>query len=526
MDRHDLSQIHFPDHHGEEEPLDGAPDADQIRDSIWRTDNVVLTTVGVDVGSSTFHLIFSRIHLQRLQQRLSSRFVVVRREVLWRSPIWLTPYRSDDRIDAEELGVLLAQAYREAGLGQEDVDSGAVILTGEALKRSNARAIADLFAEQAGKFVCASAGHNLEAVLAAHGSGSVALSRADGRVLLNVDVGGGTSKLALVRDGEVLGTAAMEVGGRLVALDGGGRVVRIESPARLVAHELGVPLRLGQPLGEAAGMALVRALAGLLVELVRGDVLSPLAQTLLLTSPLPPDLPRPQAILFSGGVAEYIYGREHRDYGDLARPLAEALRAEATAGRLPAPVAEPGEAIRATVIGASQFTVQLSGNTIAISNPAILPFRNVPVLYPRLDGAKEISADLVAAAIRDRLARFDLEEGSGPIALAFSWDGDPFYASLRALADGIAQALPRSIERRLPLVMAFDRDVGRSVGEILKEELGVPGEVISFDGMELREFDYIDVGEVIQPANVVPVVIKSLLFPEVSPELRGELLEV
>src|SRR5436190_21894362 len=146
----------------------------------WALDNVDLTTVGVDVGSSTSHLLFAHLHLQRLQQSLSSRFVVVEREVLHRSPILLTPYREDGLIDVEALQRFVEQAYRNAGLSADDVDTGAVILTGAALERANARNVAELFAGSGGKFVCASAGHNLEGILAAHGSGAVAISRGGG----------------------------------------------------------------------------------------------------------------------------------------------------------------------------------------------------------------------------------------------------------------------------------------------------------------------------------------------------------
>src|SRR5262245_40639932 len=152
---------------------------------------------------------FSRLYLQRLGKYLSSRFVVVNRETLHRSPILLTPYRADNTIDAAVLDSFVEAAYAEAGLRPVDVDSGAIILTGEAIKRTNARAVADLFAEHAGKFVCASAGHNLEAILAANGSGAVALSREPSQTVLNVDIGGGTSKLALVHGGRVVETAAI-----------------------------------------------------------------------------------------------------------------------------------------------------------------------------------------------------------------------------------------------------------------------------------------------------------------------------
>jgi len=192
---HDLEFDHI--HPSEEQK-------EQLSDAIWSADNVEFTTVGVDVGSSTSHLMFAKVHLQRLAEALSSRFVVVSREILWKSPILLTPYRPDFTIDAEELGAFIDAAYGQAGITKNDIDSGAVILTGEALKRTNARAIADLFAMESGKFVCASAGHNMEALMAAHGSGAVELSRQEHRTFLNVDIGGGTTKFALVGMSEAL----------------------------------------------------------------------------------------------------------------------------------------------------------------------------------------------------------------------------------------------------------------------------------------------------------------------------------
>ena len=168
-----------------------------IADAIWSADNVELVTVGVDIGSSTSHLMFARVHLQRLTTALSSRFVVVNREILWRSPILITPYLDDDNIDVGQLESFIEGAYEEAGLTREEIDSGAVILTGEALKRKNAEALAHLFAEESGKFVCASAGHHMESAMAAHGSGAIALSRKDHSNVLNIDLGGGTTKLAL-----------------------------------------------------------------------------------------------------------------------------------------------------------------------------------------------------------------------------------------------------------------------------------------------------------------------------------------
>src|SRR5918911_1554240 len=427
---HDEMDIHFPDHHVD---VDGA--AEDERSETWDFDNVELRTVGVDVGSSTSHLLFAHLHLQRLVQSLSSRFVVVERKVLHRSPILLTPYRPDGLIDVDALERFVLDAYAEAGLQQGDVDTGAVILTGAALERANARAVADLFAAEGGKFVCASAGHNLEGILAAHGSGAVALSRKLGTTLLHMDVGGGTAKLALVRNGEVVQTSALHVGGRLVAFDEEKNVTRIEPSALLIARELGITLELGERLRSRDRRRMARALADILLDAANGRRLTGVGAQFWLTEPLALTGEPPRGVTFSGGVAEYIFGREARAFGDLAPDLAEALAEAGPAGQLPADVLPLGEGIRATVLGASQFSVQLSGSTIHISDAGVLPLRNLPVVYARL-GPGEPQQEAVADAIRQGFRRLDLEDGQAAVALALPWRGEPSYQSLRALAGG------------------------------------------------------------------------------------------
>ena len=477
---------------------------------IWKVENVELTTVGIDIGSSTSHLMFATVRLQRKTQALSSQFVVVERRILWKSPILLTPFLSDGTIDAARLGAFMARCHQDAGLAADEIDTGAVILTGEAIKRTNARAIADLFAADSGKFVCASAGHHLECVLAAHGSGAVALSRESSRTILNVDVGGGTTKLALVSNGEVVSTCAFAVGGRLVAFDSQGRVARSDESAQLAAGSCGVALTLGERADPAAVQRVVDALAQAAISIIRGEEPAGLARDLMLTEPLS-FAPRPQAITFSGGVSEYIYGRETRDFGDIAMLLAGRIATACKQGRIDTPLAEPREGIRATVIGASQFTVQVSGKTIHVSGNAGLPLRNVPVIAPALDLGEEIRASAVAQAIQEALARAPVDEGR-PIALSLRWRGDPLYKRLRSLAEGIVLALASADSPASPLVLMIDGDVGRTLGLVLENELNIGRAVVSIDGIQLKEFDFVDIGEAIRPADVVPVVIKSLLF--------------
>ena len=489
----------------------------------YHHENIELTTVGIDIGSSTSHLMFSRIHLQRESASASSRYVVVERETLYRSPIMLTPYTADYAINTPLLEAFINEAYREAGFETDDIDSGAVILTGEAVKRTNAQAIAGLFADAAGKFVCASAGNNLEAILAANGSGAVHLSRNPVQTVLNVDMGGGTTKFALVRDGRIVETAAINVGGRLVATDESGRTVRIEPAAKTVAGRLGIALTLGAPLADADRVRIAEALADSVMELVERAPRSALTNDLLLT----PDLASTEpidALVFSGGVAEYVYETETRSFGDLAVPLAAAVRRRLAEAGLPVPVRAAAERIRATVIGASQFTVQLSGNTLSISDPGLLPYRNVPVLLSTLPEDREVEADEVRGLIAQALTRLDITEGEEIVALAFDWEGLPRYAQLRKIADGIVAALPRTLEGGRPLILAFTGDYAKLVGETLAKDIGVTSPIVSIDNLALQEFDYIDVGEMIYPARVVPVVVKSLVFPEATGP-RAEIIE-
>ncbi len=484
---------------------------------------IELKTVGIDVGSSTSHLMFSNITLQRVQELHSSRYEVVDRQTLHKSPILLTPYTSDNLINTARLEAFIAESYAEAGVKPEDVDSGAIILTGEAIKRRNAHAIADLFAGEAGKFVCASAGHNLESVLAANGSGAVKLSRNPKQTVLNVDIGGGTTKFALAQAGRIIQTAALNVGGRLAAVDAAGRVNRVEDAGRLAADSVGARLALGKPLTDGDRDAIADALADCLLDVMLGRPRSELAQRLLLT----PDMPRSltyDALVFSGGVSEYVYDNETREFGDLAAALASSLRRKMAESALPAPVQPATERIRATVIGASQFTVQLSGNTLSISDPSLLPRRNVPVLLSRLPEDREVQAEEVAALIAQAFERQDLAEGEQQVALAFEWDGLPRYAQLRKIADGVVAASPRSLAGGAPLMLVFTGDFAKIVGDTITKDIGVPNPVISIDNLRLQEFDYIDVGEMIYPARVVPVVVKSLLFPEVERQ-TAELLD-
>ncbi len=506
-----LQQLHDSHDHHVHGNVFSDKDQEAFDDFIWRQETVTLRTVGIDIGSSTSHLLFAKVVLQRRTEHLSSRFMVIERSVLWQSPITLTPFTADGLINAAQLADFIQRCYNKAGVSREDIDSGAVILTGEAIKRRNARAIDELFADQAGKFVCATAGHKLECLLAAHGSGAVQISKDNQQRLLHMDIGGGTTKLAMIDRGNIVSVAAFAVGGRLLAQDDAGEWTRIDDSAHQVAEDLGLMLSVEQLQDESLRQRMVERMVDIVMDYLNGNPLDRLGMALQLTEALERPF-QPKIITVSGGVSEYVHERETEVFGDIAQALGRLIRQRLLAQNQ-WQLKDPGQGIRATVIGASQFTVQVSGKTIYLPDKSLLPLQNVPVVNPHLNlSAKTLQADAVAEAIRKGLSKMDLNSEAAA-AIMVAWDGDPAYDRLHAVAEGIYRVMVGAIgTRTAPLVLMVDGDVGRLLGRILHHDLGLNSGFISLDGIELKELDFVDLGQMITPPGVIPVVIKSLLF--------------
>jgi ethanolamine utilization protein EutA len=505
---HDGDADHDHDHFefDEDGPLEENP--------IWIQDHVTLVTVGIDIGSAGTQVIFSRINLRRYGEDLTSRYYVVSRETLFQSPVALTPYSSDERIDDAALAVIIDQAYADAGVKPDDIDTGVVILTGEALRRENAQAIAGLLAEQRGDFVTATAGHHMESMLAAYGSGASRVSHDEDKRILNIDIGGGTTKLAIVEKGNVIATAAVHIGGRLQVVDEIGKIIRLDPAGKFHAREAGFYWNRDDVISPSQLDKVAESMADLLVAALTQRPVPHAVEHLFLTDPFA-DIGRIDGVMFSGGVGEYVYGRETRDFGDMGRRLGQAIRRRIDSGALPWPLLPAGECIRATALGASEYSVQLSGNTSTISKPGeLLPRRNLQVLQPSYVCEDVIDPDALAKSIRAHFTAFDLTEGEGEVALALRWLGVPSYPRIAAFAEGIRRGLAKTIAAKKPLYIMLDGDIAQTLGAILREELHVESEVLCIDGVVLRDFDYIDLGRIRMPSFTVPVTIKSLLFSE------------
>lgn len=473
---------------------------------------VELTSVGVDVGTTTSHLIVSKLTLMKMLTRTGPRFLVTSREIMHKGSVFLTPLVDGAVIDIKTLADLFRLEFEKAGISPDEIDTGAVIITGESAKKQNAEELVHQLSEEVGKFVCAVAGPNFESLLSARGSGAVDYSKNNEMTILNCDIGGGTSNIALVKNGEVIGTSCINVGARLVATDENGLITRVETPIKHVENVLGKELALGVHLSENEKRVLAKKLQEALFEGLTQEFTSGAGMSLMMTDLLEEPLTY-DAIMFSGGVAEFIYGKIEQEFGDLGKYLSEAINENEHL--LPAPVLEPPETIRATVIGAGQYTLQVSGVTTHVDSQ-VLPLHNLPVVIPHFN-KEDMSHAVIVKAIRDAYRRLDLRIDQDLAAMYFKGPIGGSYGTLAAFSQAVVDgAKPQCKDNGLPLIMVFERDIANSVGNVMVRETALHKNIISIDELQIQEGDFIDIGVPRAGGQMVPIVIKSLVFGDTS----------
>ncbi|MHA1203465.1 MAG: ethanolamine ammonia-lyase reactivating factor EutA [Candidatus Heimdallarchaeaceae archaeon] len=471
---------------------------------------IYLKSLGIDVGTTTSHIVYSLLKLEKVyspQGRL--KFEVTERKILYRGNIILTPIDIENQtIDYFELIKFLKEEYKKANIKPEDIDTGAVIITGESAKKHNAEDLVKALAHKAGRFVAATAGPNFESVIAAMGSGAVKYSKENRKNVINIDIGGGTSNIAVVSNGKVVAASCVNVGGRLLAFDSENRIIRIEEPIRRLEPIIGIKFDYGISISEETKQKIAKYLAESLFDLLFKKNSSNLAQNLLMTNPLSFEEEIDQ-YSFSGGVAEYIYERTTEDYNDLGKYLGIEILKLVKKHNLS--LYTPKELIRATVIGAGQYTLKVSGVTTHVSDNDILPLHNIPVIEPKLNG-KQLSIETVSKAIIKSYKMFDKIDGQDVVALLFKGAIGGSYAGLTTFVKGIEKAIPKTIENELPIILVFEKDIANSVGNVMVRETAVKQNIVSIDEIDVEEGDFIDIDKPKAGGLVVPVVVKSLVF--------------
>lgn len=472
-------------------------------------ENLELLSVGIDVGSSTSHLVFSRLHLNRERSFLNptNRFMLTDREIIYESEIIFTPLLDRYTIDIESIIEFCEEEYRKAGITPEMVESGAVIVTGETAKKQNAEEIVRRLASTSGKFVSAVAGPNYESVLGVMGSGIVDLSRETKRTIMNVDIGGGTSNIAIASNGDVLSTACINVGGRLLGIDKDFRIWRIDEPTDFLMQELGMDYKLDDIIPEEDTRLIAREYAKALIEVMRGPATSRIARKLMTTDDLDFTI-KVDDYSFSGGIAEIYYGGEET-FDDIGHFLSEELKTLVDEFGLR--FVEPANKIRATVIGAGAFTLSVSGSTCYFDQSIEFPITNVPVL-PINVTTENYRPGKVEAEVARAFTKYDLQEGEEVVALYFKDSLYRSYSWLQEFVRAIEDSLPKAVANKTMVILLFQSDIGKMVGLATRQETTIQHNLISLDELNLEEGDWIDIGAPLHNGTVFPVTVKSLVF--------------
>ena len=467
-----------------------------------------LLSVGIDVGTTTTQLIFSALEVtNRAPVNQVPRYEFTRREINHQSPVIATPFTAERTIDVAQLLAFIDAQYEAAKMTRAEIESGAIIITGESSKTRNARATIMEVSDQLGDFVVATAGPHLESIIAARGSGAAEYSRANAATVLNIDIGGGTSNYAVFAGGRAIDSACLNVGGHLIETDEAGRVTRVHEPARRICQEL-----FGNADPQRRSLAqldeFAARMAALVVEVIDG-ALSPLAQSLMMTDALR-EAHAYDAVFISGGVGACLYHPDavaspfvYRDVGPL---LAAALKPLLD----PRTLVEPAQTVRATVIGAGAHTLSLSGSTIWVST-ASLPIKNLPVAHPAVaDAAKVVG---LGNAWDQAVRRLDLDPARDAYALALPDAIEPLYRNIVATtAELLSFCRQSAAGNSHPLLVICAQDLGKALGMELQPQLG-SRELAVIDEVQTREGDYLDIGLPIFDGSLLPVTIKSLAFP-------------
>lgn len=437
------------------------------------------------------------------------RIDIAAKEVIYRSGIYMTPLLSATKIDARQVRSIISDEYKKAGVLPEDVKTGAVIITGETARKQNANQVLDSMSNLAGDFVVATAGPDLEAVLSAKGAGTDKFSEENRIVIANLDIGGGTTNIALFDKGTLKSTCCLDIGGRLIKVEEG-RITYIYPRLHQLIKHHSISIEVGEHSDTKKLYKICEIMADHLAQAIHLKRKDSFHRELYTNGgkTLASEL-QIEAVTFSGGVADLIGGRKTADfrYGDIGVLLGRAIARHPILEQIKKFCA--AETIRATVVGAGTHTTEISGSTITYS-PGRLPIKNIPII--KISGEEEEYFGTIRDSIKNQLSLYLSNEHMQPVAISFGGFKHTGFKEIQNLAQAILAGAGEVVQSEYPLIVVLEADIGKALGNALMVQLEGRSEVICIDRIYTRNGDYIDIGEPVAKGQVVPVVIKTLIF--------------
>lgn len=468
-----------------------------------------LLTVGIDLGTSTTQLVLSELTVENFASAFTvPRISISDKKVIYRSDIIFTPLLNQSEIDAEPIKAFVAEQYRQAGIHKQDIQMGAVIITGETARKSNANNVLRALSGYAGDFVVATAGPDLESIIAGKGAGAQTYSETKRKPVVNLDIGGGTTNLAVFKDGEVIDTACFDIGGRLIKLDQQQKITYIAPKIQEIINKKGLTLHLGDQATEQNLLPIISELVAVLENSIGLGTQSPFYQLLVTNHPLRKGEELP-IVTFSGGVADCLNTTSKNlfKYGDIGLLLGKYLRKSLIFSEKE--VLESAETIRATVVGAGSHTAEISGSTIAYREQ-ILPVKNIPILKLAQED-ETLTVTELGQRIQEKLNWHRIEE-TPQIALAIRGMSNPTFADIQRYGQGIVEGLASLVAEQIPIIVMVDEDMAKALGHALSAHLPKDYPFICLDSVKVENGDYVDIGLPVAEGAVLPVIVKTLVF--------------
>lgn len=468
-----------------------------------------LLTVGIDLGTSTTQLVLSELTVENFASAFTvPRISISDKKVIYRSDIIFTPLLNQSEIDAEPIKAFVAEQYRQAGIHKQDIQMGAVIITGETARKSNANNVLRALSGYAGDFVVATAGPDLESIIAGKGAGAQTYSETKRKPVVNLDIGGGTTNLAVFKDGEVIDTACFDIGGRLIKLDQQKKITYIAPKIQEIINKKGLTLHLGDQATEQNLLPIISELVAVLENSIGLGTQSPFYQLLVTNHPLRKGEELP-IVTFSGGVADCLNTTSTNlfKYGDIGLLLGKYLRKSLIFSEKE--VLESAETIRATVVGAGSHTAEISGSTIAYREQ-ILPIKNIPILKLAQED-ETLTVTELGQRIQEKLNWHRIEE-TPQIALAIRGMSNPTFADIQRYGQGIVEGLASLVAEQIPIIVMVDEDMAKALGHALSAHLPKDYPFICLDSVKVENGDYVDIGLPVAEGAVLPVIVKTLVF--------------